>query len=127
MSDLNTQSDYWREVESIAECIASESMADNDNDRSAAEDEINDSRLHETIDGHQWVIYYGYSLDVIKYSDNADYYVDHFGAEALVASIEQGGIDTLHCHMAFWALYADVQDRLTDALDQCEEIIQSAA
>ena len=116
-----TCKEYWDEVEGIADAIACEAMGDNDNDREAAEDDINDCRLHETIDGHQWVIYYSYNLDVIKHSDNEDYYNDNFGAESLAASLEEGGLDTLHCHIAFWALYADVQDKLIDALDVYEE------
>ena len=70
--------EYWKEVNGIAANLVSESMGDNDNDRDAAEEEINDTRLHETIDGHQWVIYYSYNLDVIKHSDNEDYYNDNF-------------------------------------------------
>ena len=112
--------EYWKEVNELAATIVSESMEESDNDRDAAEELINDSRLHETIDGHQWIIYYTYNLDVLKYSDNAEYYQDNFGAESLVASLEDGGINTLHCHMAFWALYADVQDKIADLLDEYE-------
>ena len=120
MSEL-TYNEYWAEVQSISDNLASEAMADNDNDREAAEEDINDMRLHETIDGHQWVIYYSYNLDVIKHSDNDDYYNDNFGAESLAVSLNEGGLDTLHCHIAFWALYADVQDKLSDSLDAYEE------
>ena len=113
--------EYWEEVNDIANTIACEAMADNENDRAAAEEDIFDSRLHETIDGHQWVIYYSYNLDVIKYSGNADYYADNFGGESLAASLEQGGLDTLHCHIAFWCLYADVMELIDAKLDEYEE------
>ena len=116
---MNNQ-EYWNEVNEIADIIACESMQECDNDREQAEELINDSRLHETIDGHQWVIYYSYNLDVIKHSDNADYMQDNFGAECIAASLESGGIDGLHTAMAFWALYADVQDLISDKLDQYE-------
>jgi hypothetical protein len=112
--------EYWAEVSELADTIASEAMADNDRDREAAEEDIWDSRLHETIDGHQWVIYYSYNLDVIKHSDNEDYYADNFGGDSLAHSLEQGGLNTLHCHIAFWALYADVADKISDALDEYE-------
>lgn len=112
--------EYWTEVRELADSIACEAMQDNDNDRDAAMDDIYDSRLHETIDGHQWIIYYSYNLDVIKHSDNEDYYSDNFGCDSLAASLEQGGLDTLHCHIAFWALYADVSDRIEMALDAYE-------
>lgn len=117
---MNNQ-EYWAEVSSLANSITCEAMSDNDDDREAAEKDIFDSRLHETIDGHQWVIYYSYNLDVIKHSDNEDYYVDNFGSESLEHSLKEGGLDTLHCHIAFWALYADVADRISDALDEYED------
>ena len=113
---MNSQ-EYWKEVNGLADSIACEAMQDCENDRDAAEETIWDTRLHETIDGHQWIIYYSYNLDVIKYSDNADYYSDNFGGQALAGSLEQGGLDMLHCHIAFWALYADVADKISDALD----------
>jgi len=115
-----TNTEYWKEIKSIAENIVSETMDETDNDRVAAEDFINDSRLHETIDGHQWIIYYAYSLDVIKHSDNASYYEDNFGGNDIAAVLKDGGIDKLHTAMAFWAMYADVQDYLSDAFDNYE-------
>ncbi len=115
------QHEYWNEVNELADTIACETMQETDNNRDKAQEIINDVRLHETIDGHQWIIYYGYNLDVIKHSDNEDYYSDNFGGDALASSLEQGGLDTLHCHIAFWAMYADVQDRIQDALDEYEE------
>lgn len=125
MSEL-TYSEYWTEIQSIASDLVSESMDACENDRECAEESIQDTRLHETIDGHQWVIYYTYSLDVIKHSDNEDYYVQNFGGEALASSLEQGGLDTLHCHIAFWCMYADVQDKLSDAFDEYEESLEAA-
>ena len=119
MSEL-TNSEYWVEVKSIADNLVSEAMSDNENDKDRAEEDIFDSRLHETIDGHQWVIYYSYNLDVIKHSANEDYYSDNFGGEALEESLK-GGLDTLHCHIAFWALYADVCDYISESFDSFEE------
>ena len=123
---MNNQ-EYWNEVNEIADSIACEAMQQCADSRQApsivredAEELINDSLLHETIDGHQWVIYYSYNLDVIKHSDNADYMQDNFGVEDIAASLESGGINGLHTAMAFWALYADVQDLISDKLDQYE-------
>lgn len=121
-----TSSEYWTEVQSMADSIASEAMADNDNDREAAEEDINDSRLHETIDGHQWIIYNAYNLPVMQFSDNADYYIDNFGGDDAGNILKERGIDGLHTVIAFWALYADVQDRLSDALDVLEEAAEAA-
>ena len=117
---MNSQ-EYWKEVRGLADYICCEAMADNNNDKEAAEEEIFDYRLHETIDSHQWIIYYGYNLDVIQNSNNADYYQDNFGGDALAASLKDGGLDTLHCHIAFWALYADVADIISETLDEYAE------
>ncbi len=120
------QLEYWKEVNELADIIACEAMQETDNNRDEAEEIIDNVRLHETIDGHQWIIYYGYNLDVIKHSNNEDCYSDNFGGDALVSSLEEGGMDTLHCHIAFWAMYADVQDHIQDALDEYEEAHKEA-
>ena len=125
MSEI-TSSQYWDEIQSIADSMAEEAMADNDNDRSAAKDDINDSRLHETVDGHRWVIYSAYNADVMRHSDNTDYYIDNFGGYEAVHVLKESGLDGLHNVIAFWCMYADVQDKLSDALDAVEERIQSA-
>ena len=69
-----TSVEYWKEVSSIAAYLVSESADYNDCntidtfDRDTVLEYINDSALHETIDGHQWVIYYAYNLPVLEYS-----------------------------------------------------------
>jgi len=120
MSDI-TYSEYWKEIKDLAENITTEAMENNDNDREEAEEAINDHILHETVDGHQWVIYYNYSLDVVKHSDNEDYMVDNFGSEYAGDIMKDQGLDSLHSAIAFWCMYADIQDCLSDALDAVEE------
>ncbi len=131
MSEL-THNEYWTEIEFIAETLVDKAMEDAKQDydgnnpdfdelKAVAEESINDHRLHETIDGHQWVIYNSYNLDVIRLSDNEDYYNDNFGADSLAASLEQGGLSTLHCHIAFWCMYADVQDYIEGAFSDYEK------
>lgn len=119
MSEISNH-EYWKEINELAEQIVSEAMEQCDNDRDAAQDAIFDTILHQTVDGHQWVIYYSYNLDVIRHSDNESYYADNFGGESLAASLEQG-LDTLHCHIAFWCMYADIADLISDKLDDFEE------
>jgi len=123
MSDL-TYSEYWTEVSDLAESIASEAMDQADNDRDDAEEIINDTLLHETIDGHQWVIYYAYNLPVLEYSDNSEYADDNglIGENPL-----ENGLNSFHTMLAFWAMYADVQDKLSDALDEYEANLEDAA
>lgn len=123
MSNI-TSSQYWIEVEAMANSIATQAMQSCDNDRDDAEELINDSLLHENIDGHQWIIYNSYNLDVIQYSDNSDYYIDEFGSESAGESLKSGGLSGLHTAIAFWALYADVQNMISDELDTIEEAIE---
>ena len=78
-----------------------------DNDRDEAEELINDSLLRETIDGHEWIIYYSYNLDVIQHSDNEDYMIDNFGIDEAGFILKDKGLSGLHSAIAFWALYAD--------------------
>ena len=121
-----TSSEYWVEIDSIAENMASEALSDNDNDIDAARDDIQDSRLHETIDGHQWVIYYAYNDDVLYHSENSDYYENNFGTDEMAHTIKERGLDGLKTVMAFWAMYADVQDIINDKLDEAFEALGAA-
>ena len=115
MANQITSAQYYNEVNSLAKTIAEEAMQQADNDRSDAEELINDTLLYETIDGHQWVIYYAYNLDVYQHSDNSNYLIDNIGGEEELLG---QGLDGLHQALAFWALYADVQEKISDALDE---------
>ena len=123
MSNI-TSSQYWNEIQSLAVSIAEDAMASCDNNREEAEELINDSLLFETIDGHQWVIYYAYNLDVYQHSNNPDYYIDNFGGDDAAYVLKEKGIDGLHQVLAFWALYADVQEKIGEALDGVESNIE---
>jgi hypothetical protein len=129
MSDLNTQYEYTKEIEGLASNIVTEAIQtveENngsefdgfDDTKEAAMDLIHDTYLHETIDGHQWVIYCGYNLDVLKYSDNPDYMIDNLGGESEILASQ--GLSGLHTALAFWAMYADVQDALESAFTEYE-------
>ena len=120
MSNI-TSSQYWTEVQSLANQIAQDAMSQCDNDRSDAEELINDSLLHETIGAHQWVIYNAYNLDLLQYSENTDYYIDNFGADDTALILKESGLNGLHQDLAFYALFADVQEKITDALNEIEE------
>ena len=118
-----TSSQYWIEVEALATQIAQDAMVHCDNNREEAEELINDSLMHETIGAHQWVIYNAYHLDVLQYSGNSDRYIDEFGTEDAAIVLKERGLDGLHQALAFWALYADVQEKIEEALDEVESNI----
>lgn len=111
-----SNTDYWKEVSALAASIAEEAMTECNNDLDDAQEMINDRLLHETIDGHQWVIYYAYNLDVLQHSSNTDYMIDNLGTESAGHVLEENGLSGLYSALAFWALYADVQDKLEGAL-----------
>ena len=123
MSNI-TSSQYWNEVQDLAVSIAEDAMSQCDNNREEAEELINDSLLHETIDGHNWIIYYAYNLDVYQYSENSDYYIDNFGGDDASYVLKEKGLDGLHQALAYWSLYADVQDKIGEALDGVESEIE---
>ena len=125
MSDL-TYTQYWNEINSIATDLVNESMDDCDNDKDAAIEQINDYRLHEWVDGHQWVIYYFYNDDVRKHSQNEDYLTDNFGNEYAGQIVAESGIDALGTAIAFWCMYADIQDSIENAFDEYEETLETA-
>lgn len=115
-----SSSDYWKEINASAVALAQEAMQQNEFDREAASEAIFDNLLHEYVDGHEWIIYNAYNLDVIQYSDNADYYVDNFGTESAGEELKNNGLSGLHTAVAFWAMYGDIADKIAGALDDVE-------
>ena len=105
-------SEYWTEVKALADGIIEDAIEQTDN-LDDAEELINDSMLHETIDGHQWISYYSYNLDIIRHSDNEDYYIDNIGDFASFDSLL-----SLHQAVAFYALYADVSEQIYPKLEE---------
>ena len=110
--------EYWTEVKNTAECIAEQGFTEGDSTREEAEELINDWILHEYIDSHEWVIYNHNHLPILQHSDNENYMVANLGGAAEV--LESDGISGLHCALAFWAFYGDIQDYLEEALDKQE-------
>lgn len=117
--------DYYSEVEAIAEALVAEAMAEHDNDAEQAMEDINDSRLHETVDGHQWIIYYNYNLSIIEYSSNDNYMIDNMGLDSAGEALKNGGLNGLHQAVAYWALYADVYELLQDKMDEYVDVLDT--
>ena len=99
-----SKSQYYDEVDSLAK----EALEDG-RDHDEAMDWI-----HETIDGHQWVIYCAYNLEVIQHSDNAYAIEDCYDGEGYAQLMKDGGLSKLHSVMAYFAMHADVSQRLAD-------------
>lgn len=102
-----TEKEYYDEVKSLARRVLEETRERGD------EDELYDV-LHETIDGHQWVIYTCYHYQVLQHSDNDGYTLAEWGSDGVVTN---GVLNT--SLLAFGALYGDVSERIsTDAFHQ---------
>lgn len=121
--------DYWQAVSCVTDSVIyriNEALqcGDIEFDRDSIEEFINDSCLHETVDGCQYVIYSHYSLPIIQYSPNENYAMDNFGAEHIAHNLKEHGLSGLHTCLTFWALYADVQEKLSDILDDVDYDIE---
>lgn len=111
-------SEYYAEINSIAESLVAEAMAYHDNDDKQAMDDIMDCRLHEAIDGHRWIIYNSYNLSITEHSGNDEYMIDNMGEESAVEALKSGGLSGLRQAFAYWAMYADVSELLQDKMDE---------
>ncbi len=126
MSDGITRDEYWNEIRSIAQEMAEE-FAGGEHGTGEQAREAFSERLHETIDGHQWVIYTYQSQCIVPHSDSDGYSAENFGAESVV------GPDGVNwAALAFGCLYGDVETQFHrgvtlqngkefDANDPCPE------
>ena len=90
-------------------------------DKDEIEELVNDSLLHETVDGSQYAIYYHYHLDILKHSANSDYAIDNiFCGDTLADILKKDGLTGLHQALAFYAMYADVQEEISEILEQTD-------
>ena len=90
-------------------------------DKDEIEELVNDSLLHEIVDGSQYAIYCHYHLDILKHSTNSEYAIDNiFCGDTLADILKKDGLTGLHQALAFYAMYADVQAELSEILDQTD-------
>lgn len=119
---MKTETEYFAEVKSTASYIvdlAIENIEIDEKtvDRESVQDLINDSLLHEQIDGHEYAIYYHHHLPILQFSDNAEYGIDN-GLTDVADAVSNGGLQSLHANLAFWAFYADVEQAIQDLISQ---------
>ena len=117
-----TQSEYESDVEELAESILAEVIEENPE---ASPDEIRESlddRLHESVDGHQSVIYTWRAQLVLAHSANDGYSVENFGSE----SATDGDGNLNWSALAYGAMYADTYDPLMALFSEWETIHTAA-
>ncbi len=106
MCDDMTQRDYYEQCRAIAE----ECVKEAEGDEERAQDLV-----HESVDGHQYIIYTHYNMCVLRHSRNDSAYFDNFGP------LQADGFSDAMAKMAFAAMYQDVCEELGDALEAYNE------
>ena len=94
--------EYWAEIRALVGAYA-EAVTDGD----ITDDESASDWLHETIDGHQFVIYTYKAKCVGIHTDHPDPMIDEMGSDGL---IRDNRIN--YEAIAYWAMLTDVQERL---------------
>jgi hypothetical protein len=110
--------EYQEEISDLADIIIDEAIAELEPDELSVEEvqeKISDSLLHETIDGHQWIIYTHNHADIIRHSDNDEAYEDMYCNDDLGDLVKSHGLDHITMIIAFWAFYYDVQEVIDNA------------
>jgi hypothetical protein len=67
---------------------------------------------HQTVDGHQWVIYYTHNNDLVYISDNADAWEEVYTREDIGALVVDRGIYGAQSVQAFFAMLTDLMIEL---------------
>ena len=104
-------------VTGINEALESEQVEFNQSD---IEDFVNDTLLHETVDGSEFAIYNHYHLPIIMHSSNDEAYQDVYGLQDAGALLANHGLSGLHAAISFWAMYYDVQEELNTILNETD-------
>ncbi len=103
-----TEKEYWQEVRSLAISIlddAWEAHAEEEDERN----EFVHNRLHEDVDGHQWIIYTHYNVQVLHHAHNPEAHWDQVGCAPEVDSYGQ-----MMAVLAYFALQEDVSQVVWD-------------
>ena len=106
MTHEYTYSNYWAAVNSYAIDIL---------ERSKSEGEDIQDLLMKAVDGSSWVFMYFGAKQCIEHSSNSDAYED-MGMELDGSK----GFDSICTQVAFWALYTDIQEAITELEDEME-------
>lgn len=104
MADTITEREYNDVIREIAQKTLPEEYREYGDDQDP--DDFISDRLHEIVDGHEWIIYTYYNSQVLTHSDNDGAYFDDIGA------LEASDYNSAVQPMAFYAMRQDVVDRI---------------
>ena len=146
MSNQITSKEFWAEVSAIADSVLTEydhgvvddielamSALELVEDAEELEEKISNviemidnvdaddlddvyDKLHEIIDGHEWVIYCGLAWDVARLMRGDDNACEMFEDLGYPRSGES--LDNLICQFAFCALHSNVAAEMDDAIER---------
>jgi len=102
-----TYSEYWQQINSMAEDIIEEA-------KEYGQDLYD--VVHETVDGHQWVIYYSCNDDVLRHAGNSDAWEEFYSPEDIGRLVADQGMDGARAAQAFFAMLQDVHETIHDLL-----------
>lgn len=115
-----TYSDYWRQINSIAEDVIDECKHD---DLDEIDSDALSDHLHEVIDGHHWIIYYAYNNAVLNYCSNEDAWEDCYCAEDIGQLVIDQGMRGARAVQAYFAMLEDVNTAIHQLVeDRCLEM-----
>jgi hypothetical protein len=97
---------YWSDVEAIARDVYDE-IGDDDGEAY--------DRIHESVDGSQWIIYTYLARKVLEHTDNDD-------AWEAIGDLPTGrGFDAIVSYVACAAMIADVSDKYREICDEASD------
>lgn len=116
--------EYWNEVKATANyvvALAVEALEcdEKEIDEYNLREVINDHILHETVDNHEFIIYYHYHNDIMSFTDNEDYLLESIG------EITGDSFSNILTSFAYWAFYADISGYLDDEISEYLEGLES--
>jgi hypothetical protein len=108
---MMTETEYRAEIRSLAEEAITEARSGDHGIGERCREWLLEW-VHETLDGHQFVIYTAQAQAVVAISDNDGAYVENYGADGLV---KDGSLNW--SALAYAAMEADLMDYLSRCVD----------
>lgn len=110
--------EYEREVAAVARDIVEECIKHGQ--------DIADS-IHDTVDGHEWMIYTRHHQEIIDRSSYPDAYLDVYSHEDLGRIVADQGLDSAIQARAFFAFEHDVRNEVYEIAKSIHEDLSTKA
>jgi phosphoribosyl 1,2-cyclic phosphodiesterase len=117
-NELAAAMDTHEDTDELQQAIADKETEITDAIEALTIDDLDDvyDKVHEQVDGHEWVIYYSKAWDVAHLMSGDDAACREFEE---LGCLESGkSLDDLICQFAFCALRANVSEAVEDVLEE---------